>query len=282
MTAQVSLLHRTVYHYDRPVQLGPQWIRLCPMPAPGRAPPAFTLRIEPAPLTLHWLNDVLGNATARMTLGGRLEALSIEVGLQLDLTARNPFDFVLDPSCTTWPFTYDAQDAAALHLFLAAEPAGPLLQAMRDQTPEQAETVSLLLSIGASVCRTVEYIVRMEPGVWSPEQTLQARTGSCRDSAWLLVQLLRLHGIAGRFVSGYLVQTPDDDSENAELHAWAEAYLPGAGWIGIDATSGLLTAAGHIALAAAPEPDRAAPLQGTVEPCTVHLETSMSVRRLAP
>ena len=158
---------------------------------------------------------------------------------------------------------------------------GPLLQAMRDATVP-GPTVALLLDLTRQVLARTAYIVRLEPGVWDPDRTLTEARGSCRDSAWLLIQLLRLHGIAARFVSGYLIQLFDDKPDVVDLHAWAEAYLPGAGWVGMDATSGLLTAEGHIPLAASPYPIAAAPITGTVAPSQVVLETDMQVRRLDP
>ncbi len=281
MALRVALLHRTTYRYDHAVQLGPQWIRLRPLADPRRATPAFTMTIDPAPASLHWLLDPLGNAVARIALSQPLACLAIAVRLELDLTPRNPFDFVLDPETVHWPFAYAPADAALLAPFLAMEAPGPLLLALRAESADAADTVTLLRALGALVCGRVAYIVRMEPGVWPAERTLAEARGSCRDSAWLLVQLLRLHGLAARFVSGYLVQLAAE-ADNAELHAWAEAFLPGAGWVGIDATSGLLTAEGHVALAAAPEPEGAAPLQGTVEPATVRLDTGMTVERLLP
>lgn len=275
----VGLLHRTVYHYDRAVQVGPQWIRLRPLPDPRIPAPAFRLSIDPAPTSLHWMVDPLGNMVARAALAGGVERLTIEVAVGVDLVPRNPFDFVLDAHAVGWPFVYEAGDAAVLRAYLEPGAAGPLTLAVRAATGAGQDTVALVLALGAEVCRRVAYIVRMEAGVWTPEQTLAEARGSCRDSAWLLVQLLRLHGIAARFVSGYLVQLDGEAGDDAELHAWADAYLPGAGWIGIDATSGLLTAAGHVALAAAPTPEGAAPLQGTVERAEVRLETTMIVER---
>ena len=276
---RIGLLHRTVYHYDRAVQLGPQRIRLRPLPDPRLAAPGFRLVLDPAPSGLHWLLDPFGNPVARATLPGPIDLLTIEVVLELDLTPRNPFDFVLDAAAVSWPFTYDAADTEALRPYADPGATGPLARTLRDSTVGRHDTVSLFLALGAQLCSRVAYIVRMEPGVWTPEQTLAEARGSCRDSAWLLVQLLRLHGIAARFVSGYLIQLDDDGTDNAELHAWAEAYLPGAGWIGMDPTSGLLTAEGHVALAAAPTPEGAAPLQGTVEPGRVRLETTMVLKR---
>jgi transglutaminase-like putative cysteine protease len=279
---RVTLIHRTEYHYERPVRLGPQWVRLRPLPDPGVDPAPYRLTVEPAPLSLHWQVDPLGNHVARLVLPQPLALLTLEVEIELDLAPSNPFDFLLEPGAGQWPFRYEPDVADALAAFRRADHAGPLLGALWADTAAPLETVPFVLNLAARVRDAVAYIVRMEPGVWPPDLTLAEARGSCRDSAWVLVQLLRMHGLAARFVSGYLVQRPEDGSPpGAELHAWAEAFLPGAGWIGIDATSGFLTAEGHVPLAASPDPMGAAPLSGTVEPGAVRLETSVVVRPAA-
>ena len=279
---RTSLVHRTEYHYERPVRLGPQWVRLRPLPDPRLPPAPYRLTVEPAPLSLHWQTDPLGNHVARLVLPQPLGLLVLEVEVTLDLTPANPFDFLLEPEAGQWPFRYAADLSDALMAFRRADHAGPLLEALWADTAQPAETVPFLLGLAARVRDAVAYIVRMEAGVWPPDRTLSEGRGSCRDSAWVLVQLLRMHGVAARFVSGYLVQQPEDGSVPvAELHAWAEAFLPGAGWVGVDATSGFLTAEGHIPLAASPDPVGAAPLSGTVEPGAVRLETSIVLRPAA-
>jgi len=277
-----GLLHRTAYTYDHPVRLGPQWVRLRPRPDPRRPAPGYRLRVDPAPLSLHWQMDPAANQVARLVLPQPIAALLLEVALELDMTPANPFDFLVDPEAETWPFRYDTLAADGLAEYRRADHPGPALENLRDATRTSGETIPFVLSLAAAVRDRVGYIVRMEPGVWPPDRTLGDAVGSCRDSAWVLVQLLRLHGIAARFVSGYLIQFPADNGvDSAELHAWAEAYLPGAGWIGLDATSGLMTAEGHIALAASADVAGAAPLSGTVEPAVVALETSITVVRRA-
>lgn len=282
MPEMARLLHRTLYTYDRPVRLGPHWIRLRPLPDARRPALPYRLAVDPAPVSLHWQIGPLGNFSARVILPGPLQRLALEVTLDLDLTPVNAFDFLLDPAAERWPFQYSASGADALAPYRWAEYPGPLLGALQSETAGAADTVPFVLGLAAAVRDRLAYIVREEAGVWPPDRTLMEGRGSCRDSAWLLVQLLRLHGIAARFVSGYLVQTPEDGASlSAELHAWAAAYLPGAGWVGIDATSGSLTAEGHVGLAAAPSPREAAPLSGTVEPAGVRLETSITMERLA-
>ncbi len=281
MPPKVGLVHRTVYRYDRPVRVGPQSIRLRPMQG-TRAPIAsYALRVSPPPASIHWQQDPLGNTLARIVLQDATEHLEVVVDLIADLTPQDPFDFLLEPQAADWPFLYN-EVADDLAQFRKPDHPGPSMEALRAESPASSPTVPLLLALNRRVRDRVAYITRMEAGVWNPDRTLAEGQGSCRDSAWLLVQLLRMHGIAARFVSGYLVQLPEDgEPDNAELHAWAEAFLPGAGWIGMDATSGLLTAEGHIPLAASPHPILAAPVTGTVEPSGVVLETSMQVRRVS-
>lgn len=277
---RAELVHRTVYEYDRPVRLGPQTVRLRPLPDPRRGSSPYRLDVEPAPLSQHWQVDPVGNVVARLVLPQLLDRLVLSVSIGLDMTPRNPFDFLLDPDAGRWPFRYDQATADALLLYRRADHAGPALLALQDATRTPGETVGFVLAAAAAVRDRVGYIVRLEAGVWPVERTLGEKLGSCRDSAWVLVQLLRLHGIAARFVSGYLVQFPDDHGrDGAALHAWAEAFLPGAGWIGLDATSGLMTAEGHVGLAASADVAGAAPLEGSVEPVGVRLETSVVVSR---
>ena len=277
MSTHVTLRHHTAYTYARPVLLGPQTLRLRPLPDPRAPIPRYALAIDPPPLGIHWLTDPLGNQVARFTLPGAVERLAIDVTLGLDLTPRNPFDFIIEPYAARWPFQYAPPDADGLTAFRRPDHSGPALQSLRDETQGPWDTVSLLTALGARVRDRLEYVVRFEHGTWPADRTLHEGRGSCRDFAWLLVQLLRMHGIAARFVSGYLVQQPEDAPAAAELHAWADAYLPGAGWIGIDATSGYLTAESHIPLAASPDPVGAAPLAGTMEPVESRLDTAIEV-----
>jgi uncharacterized protein (DUF2126 family) len=203
----------------------------------------------------------------------------------------NPFDFFLEPQAEAFPFEYDPVLDQELAPFRRAEAAGPHLAAMLAEVPRNKQaTVDMLVALNLMVLHRVEYIVRLEPGVLTPEQTLGGGKGSCRDSAWVLVQLLRHLGYAARFVSGYLIQLapdvkplegpPGPSSDFTDLHAWAEVYLPGAGWVGLDATSGLLCGEGHIPLAASPDPISAAPISGLVEKSEVTFGFEMSVRRI--
>lgn len=275
--ARATLVHRTAYTYEHPVRLGPQWLRLRPLPRPGVPEAGFRLSIDPAPLSLHWIVDPWGNHVARFALAGPAERLVVETELSLDVSPRNPFDFVLDGDAAAWPFRYAPELADALAPFRRADLAGPLLAGLLAEVDAVPGTTAMLLALGAAVRDRVAYVRRDAPGVWPPDRTLGEGQGSCRDSAWLLVQCLRQAGVAARFVSGYQLQRPGPALGDAELHAWTEAFLPGAGWIGIDATSGLLTAERHVAVAASPDPGGAAPLSGTVEAARVTLDASIVV-----
>jgi transglutaminase-like putative cysteine protease len=280
MAQQVEILHRTRYVFDRPVVASPHLLRLRPVASPGSVVLDHSMRIDPADHAVHWQQDPFGNHVARVSFLAPLRSIDIEVKVLAEMAPRDPFDFFLDPAAQFSPFSYGHELAGDLAPHLEVADPGPLLAgflAAFDRTPRA--TVDLVVTVARSVASAVRHEVRMEMGVLDPDVTLQRGVGSCRDSAWLLIQLLRHLGLAARFVSGYLVDlTPTGDV--TDLHAWAEVYLPGAGWIGLDPTSGLLAAEGHIPLAASPHPRGAAAVEGTTEPCEVALEHTNSVRRL--
>lgn len=288
MGIQVALHHMTRYQYERPVSLGPQTIQLRPAPY-GRTPIlSYTLAVTPAEHILHWQFDPLNNHLARIIFPSKTDELAVAVDLVADLTPYNPFAFYVEPGFDTFPFVYPADVAKNLEPYRTVEPAGPLTKKFLAGVSRQAQpTVELVVGLNTKVRNEVGYVTRFEHGVQSGEDTLRKRTGSCRDSAWLLVQIFRHLGIAARFVSGYLIQLAAEEGsadgpakDSADLHAWTEVFLPGAGWIGLDPTSGLLTAEGHIPLVCTPDVGQAAPIGGTVEPADVEFSFEMSVQRL--
>ena len=294
MPIRVALAHRTSYRYDRLVALSPHEIRLRPAPHCRTPILGYSLRVEPAQHFVNWQQDPYGNWIARVVFPERTDRLEVTVDLTADLTIINPFDFFVEPYAETFPFAYSPILAQELTPFLEAAPPGAGLAAWIERFRATAaaglSTVNLLVAVNQRVKDDVAYLVRMEPGVQAPEETLAKASGSCRDSGWLLVQILRHLGIAARFASGYLIQLVADvkpldgpagaDHDFTDLHAWAEAYVPGAGWIGLDPTSGLLAGEGHIPLACTATPGSAAPITGLTDVATVQFDVAMSVSRI--
>ncbi|MBZ2179817.1 MAG: transglutaminase family protein [Acidobacteria bacterium] len=291
MAIRVSLHHKTIYHYDRLVTLSPQVVRLRPAPHSRTPIHSYALNVSPGKHFLNWQQDPQGNYLARLVFPDPTDHFSVEVALTADMSVLNPFDFFLEPEAEQFPFSYDATLGRELRPFLETQPLTPLLQnflAGIPRTPKQ--TTSFLFDLNAQLQHLVRYCIRMEPGVQTPEETLAKASGSCRDSAWLLVEALRHLGLAARFVSGYLIQLKADENsldgpsgpeaDFTDLHAWTEVFLPGAGWVGLDPTSGLFAGEGHIPLAATPDPTSAAPVTGLVSPCQVEFEHHMSVTRI--
>ena len=291
MAIRVALYHKTTYRYDRPVTLSPQVVRLRPA-AHSRTPvSAYSLRVEPREHFVNWQQDPQGNFLARFAFPKPATVFSLEVDLIAEMTVINPFDFFLEPYAEQWPFAYEPAQRDELQPFLAVRPAGPRLGAWLasvDRTPKHA--ITFLVDLNRRLQQEVRYLIRMEPGVQTSEDTLERASGSCRDSAWLLVETARHLGLAARFVSGYLIQLRPDEKplegpegpadDFTDLHAWAEVYLPGAGWIGLDPTSGLFAGEGHIPLAATSTPESAAPVTGLVSPCEVQFEHEMRITRV--
>lgn len=292
MGIQVALRHRTCYKYDKPVILGPQVIRLRPGLHCRTPILSYLLEVTPIEHSLSWQLDPSSNQQARVLFPTRTSEFTVEVTLVVDLFPINPFDFLLDPTAEEYPFHYVPEVARDLQPYLTVDPPGPLLRGFISGLDQRTSTVNLLLLLNRKVRDEIGYVSRLEHGIQSAEESLQKHSGSCRDSAWLLIECLRNLGIAGRFVSGYLIQLGGDEktglvgaknspqSDSADLHAWAEAFLPGAGWIGLDPTSGLLACEGHIPLACSSSRGQVAPISGTAERESFDFSYEMSVRRL--
>lgn len=291
MPIKVALHHKTVYKYDRLVTLGPQVIRLRPAPHSRTPIDAYSLKVEPADHFINWQQDPHGNFLARLVFHKPTDLFSVSVDVVADMTVVNPFDFFLEEDATEFPFVYADELAQDLKPFLQPHSKSAVFNAYRKTVDvKKRRTNSFIIDINQKLQQDISYLIRMEPGVQTPEETLQKRSGSCRDSAWLLVHLLRSFGLAARFVSGYLIQLTADlkplegpegpASDFTDLHAWTEVFLPGAGWVGLDPTSGLLTGEGHIPLAATPSPQTAAPISGGVSKSEVEFDFEMTVTRI--
>ena len=274
MAIKASIYHLTHYKYDNPVQLGPQVIRLKPAAHSRTKVLSHSLKVTPENHFVNLQQDPYGNYLARFVFPDPVTEFKIEVDLVADMTVYNPFDFFTEEVAVKWPFEYPEDLRDDLKIYMTPEPSSPALDAFMatiDKTPGQG-TIDMVVGLNARLQHDVGYVIRMEPGVQTPEETLTSARGSCRDSSWLLVQILRRLGFAARFVSGYLIQLAPDlkaldgpsgtEVDFTDLHAWTEVYIPGAGWIGLDPTSGLLTGESHIPLAATPHYKNAAPITG--------------------
>ena len=298
MTIRIGLTHRTSYSYDKPVKMGPQTIRLRPAPHCRTPIVSYSQTILPGDHFINWQQDPFGNYLARIVIPEKTTQFSVEIDLVADMIAINPFDFFLEDNASHTPFSYDDDTKKQLQPYLETDTTGQqfekfLLQAKKIWGSKQGEatsTVDTLVALNQLVEAKIDYTIRMEPGVQTPEETLALAKGSCRDSSWLLVNICRRLGLAARFVSGYLVQLTADiasvtgpsgpEVDFTDRHAWVEIYIPGAGWIGLDPTSGLFAGEGHIPLAATPVPSSAAPISGGLEPCEVEFDFEMKVERL--
>jgi uncharacterized protein (DUF2126 family) len=291
MSILVSLQHTTRYHYDRPITLGPQIVRLRPAPHCRTRIPSYSLKVTPAEHFVNWQQDPNGNWLARFVFPEPTTEFTVTVDLLADMSVINPFDFFVDPIAAEYPFAYPSEFDEELAPYLVTEEPGPLLRKfLASISREKENIVDFIVGLNQRLQQEIRYLVRMDPGVQAPEETLRLASGSCRDTAWLLVQVLRHLGLASRFVSGYLIQLIPDlksldgpsgaTADFTDLHAWTEVYLPGAGWIGLDPTSGLLCGEGHLPVAATPHFRAAAPISGGVEPAGVDFSFDMKIARI--
>ena len=282
----IRLRHVTRYRFEHPAALAPHEIRL--RPAPHRRTPVlhFAMRIEPAGAEVRWHHDSHDNWFARVVFPNLADLLEIDVEMDVSLEHVNPFDFYVEPWALEYPFQYEASIARELSAWLALDPASERLTAFVEElrtTLKGRPTIDALMAANRVAFERIKYLTREEQGVFEPDETLLRGCGSCRDSAWLLVRALRHLGFAARFTSGYLVQLKRDDGrpkeDTLDLHAWCEAYVPGGGWLGLDPTSGLVTAEGHIPLSSVVLPANAAPVTGAFTGAVPALEFEMSVER---
>ena len=311
MSIHVALHHKTHYKYDRLINLGPQVVRLRPAPHSRTRILSYSLKVTPEKHFINWVQDPQANYAARLVFEQKTRELCVEVDLVAEMAVFNPFDFFLEPQAEKFPFAYDPASDHELAPFkrkcwltpqftkyltaIRCEVLGEVNRRTKQErldVPEKDKprTIDFLVAINQRLWKDIKYTIRLEPGVQTPEESLTKLSGSCRDSAWLLCQLLRHCGLASRFVSGYLLQLKPDvksldgpsgaENDFTDLHAWTEVYLPGGGWIGLDPTSGLLAGEGHIPLACTPDPSSAAPISGALDECECEFSHEMNVTRV--
>ncbi|MEQ9622949.1 transglutaminase family protein [Coleofasciculus chthonoplastes] len=290
MPIKVSLNHQLAYHFERPIILGPHTLGLHPSPHCRTPIQSYSLTIQPQEHSLTWQNDPYGNRLARLNFPKPTDTLAIEVDIIAQLQPINPFNFLVEQYAERYPFNYDPQLQKELSPFLDISESGKLLSDwVEENRKNDIYITGFLGAINQQLAQDITHTIRLETGIQSCAETLTQKVGSCRDTAWLLVQILRHYGLAARFVSGYLIQLKEDnppvdgppgiEADCADFHAWAEVYLPGGGWIGLDPTSGYLAAEGHIPLVCTPNPEAASPVRGTSEPCQSQLEFAVKVSR---
>ncbi|GHD21167.1 IMP dehydrogenase [Halioglobus japonicus] len=291
MTIRVAINHRTSYKFDRAVNMSPHTVRLRPAPHSRTPIHSYSLNIKPQEHFINWQQDAFGNYLARLVFPEKCTEFEVDVEVIADMTVINPFDFFVEEYAENYPFEYPEQLKKELQPYLEIEDFGPLFDELVAGVDRSETAINdFLVAVNQDLEQKIEYLVRLEPGVQTPEETLKLAKGSCRDSAWLLAQLLRHLGLATRFASGYLVQLePDEksldgpsgaDEDFTDLHAWCEVFLPGAGWVGMDPTSGLFASEGHIPLACTPHPVSAAPIVGATDECEVKFDFSNTVTRV--
>ena len=291
MGIHIALNHKTTYKYDRLINLAPHIVRLRPAPHCRTPILSYSMQVTPADHYINWQQDPFSNYLGRLVFPEKTTEFSVEIDLVADMILINPFDYFLEPDAEEFPFTYERTLRRELRPYLNRRRLGKMFKdyvAEIDFTPRR--TIDFLVDLNMKLSNDISYLIRMEPNVQTCAETLTNRSGSCRDSAWLLVNILRSLGLAARFVSGYLVQLKKDvksldgpsgaEADFTDLHAWTEVYLPGAGWVGMDPTSGLFAGEGHIPLACSPEPQSAAPITGALDECEVDFGHTMSVTRV--
>lgn len=276
MYEEVQIRHLTHYYYDRLTTLGPQSIRLNPSKYHPIEINNFSISINPKPSSLEWFNDIYDNSIASAIFDTSTTELHIEVSLTARLRPLNIINFELPLIYQKYPFFYPSNERKEILTFLGnPEPTLLFEEFVNNIDTFNKSTIELIAEINKIVHRHLTYIRRKEPGIYSPEETLNLRSGSCRDFAWLLVNIFRKLGIASRFVSGYSII-----SNEVDLHAWCEVYLPNKGWIGLDATNGLFCTQFYIPLAAAPYPSATAPIEGLISSCHSEFNVEMYVERI--
>lgn len=282
---KLNVVHSIEYTYSAPVVLAPQHILMRPRESHLLAVNSYQLEVNPA-TPLYWSRDHHENSLAIAYYYERMESLSVRAAFEVETRDRNPFDFIVRLDAGRYPFDYMPAESAMLAPYLDT-PDGksrPLLAWMRSIIkPFPDETLDLLTKLNTAMQANIEYRHRLEPGAQAPEETIEKQSGTCRDFALLMVHACHALGLAARFVSGYLFDPTVEDGDTGSLHAWAEVYLPGAGWKGFDPTHGILTDEHFIPVSVGRGPFNLNPVTGAfwgAKDTTSHLEASVTIREI--
>ncbi|MDQ7830107.1 MAG: transglutaminase family protein [Desulfovibrionaceae bacterium] len=254
--------HETSYRYSRPVFLEPHVVRLTPLDAAAQRLAVFELEVSPPPAGRCAILDASGNPATRLWFDGLHQTLTVHTRFEARTLRANPFDYLLDPAAARLPLRLSEAENKALGPYLAARGC-PACGGLCTELAAAAGglPVEFLSRLTDWLYRNVRVTARQAPGVWEPARTLGLLRGACRDVALVFLEVCRQAGLPARFVSGY--QAGDANQDDRDLHAWPEAYLPGAGWRGYDPTLGLAVADAHLAVCAAHHPELCMPLAGT-------------------
>lgn len=291
MSLKVVISHKTHYKYDKYISLSPHIIRLRPAPHSRTPIEAYSLKIKPDGHFLNWQQDPFGNYLARLVFPEKTKEFCVDVEIIADMITINPFDFFVEDSAKDFPFEYKKDLKKELKPYLKIEEKNKILKDFINSIDKKPKPIiDFLVEINQKINQYLNYTVRLEAGVQTCKTTLEKKLGSCRDFAWLFVQVLRHLGLAARFVSGYLVQLTADvksldgpsgpEADFTDLHAWTEVYVPGAGWIGLDSTSGLFAGEGHIPLACTPHYNSAHAIEGFSDKCETEFFFENTVTRI--
>lgn len=228
--------------------------------------------------------DILGNKIGEIIFENKTSSLEVLNTIDIEIINSNSFDFIIEESFIQYPFNYSNFQLQTLDIYLDVPKNKDLIRAWIEETYNYRpiNTVELILELNRFVFNKIRYVKRLEPGVQNPIETINSSSGSCRDSSWLLISCFRVLKIASRFVSGYLADLNYDNPENdhVDLHAWVEVFLPGAGWLGLDPTTGLLTTSNYIAVYKSSSYEKTGPIEGKSEKTDVIFSFNTKLERL--
>ncbi len=273
--------YRAEYRYERRVSLSPHLVRLFPRDALQARVLKFDFATN-AGGSVHWRHDLFDNVVAQCFYPREDDRLVYRLDAEIAVEERNPFGFLLDSRALQWPAEYIPREREVLAAFMVAEQTD-LPSALRPISG--SETVNALVTMNQWIHTNIAYERREDGEAHAPDETLSLRRGACRDTAVLLAAALRMQGLAARLVSGFLWEGVGDPAErkaDSALHAWTEVFLPGAGWVGLDPSNGVLADHHYLAAAVGILPSDIAPVSGLYfghEPVPGTLETSLHITR---